>query len=292
MVRAGAAMSMNGDDGFSDAGTATESALRGARCSVAGVLVLLLVAMSACRATHDTGQRDDADAPMTDGAAPQQPTTRADARPTTSPQDDAPVRAFPGITVAIDRRRVEVEARSCLEEGPLEQIACAPGTREHESLLVITARPSDIHAALLLVGLEPGRPGSWTWNEETRTVSFDAPRGDRVGLTVRYERNGQSREHGIGDWMIGPSGERFPLRQWIFAGSQMAPNLEWMGPGEHYVADMSGSIVGLVTFGDEVLGFEEVLPDQEDVQSPQWFVRAGAVPPLDTPVTLVIDAAR
>jgi hypothetical protein len=61
-----------------------------------------------------------------------------------------------------------------------------------------------------------------------------------------------------------------------------------MGPGEHYVADHTGSIIGLVTFGDEVVGFEEVFSDQQSVQPLAWQVRIDHVPPVGTPVTVIL----
>jgi hypothetical protein len=61
-----------------------------------------------------------------------------------------------------------------------------------------------------------------------------------------------------------------------------------MGPGEHYVADMTGSIIGLVTFGDEVVGFARVMPDSADVSEPVWEVDPERVPPIGTPVTLIL----
>jgi hypothetical protein len=74
----------------------------------------------------------------------------------------------------------------------------------------------------------------------------------------------------------------------VFGGSIMAANPEFMGPGEHYVADMSGSIIGLVTFGDETIGFHRVLADQEAVQDPIWEANPVTMPPPGTEVTLVI----
>ena len=61
-----------------------------------------------------------------------------------------------------------------------------------------------------------------------------------------------------------------------------------MGPGEHYVADMSGSIIGLVTFGDEVIGFSQVISDQDAVQAPEWEVDSEKIPPVGTEVTVVL----
>ncbi len=197
------------------------------------------------------------------------------------------LRPFPGITADRASGTVEIEAWSCLDAGWLEQIACAPDTREHEALIVIEARPSEIHAALLLVGAAPGRPGSWSY--ENRVLAFEAPEGDSLELRLRSQRDGKTVEEPVADWIVSDDGQTpFPLRPWIFAGSILAPNPEWMEPGEHYVADMTGSIVGLVTFGDEVIAWPEVLPDQESVRPPEWRVREDHVPPLGTKVTLII----
>ena len=198
------------------------------------------------------------------------------------------LRPFDGIAVLPREPAVELEAWTCLERGWLEQVACSRNTREHESLVVIEARPSEIHAALLLAGFEPGTPGSWSYEDEV--LRFTPPTGDRVQILARYkEASGREVEEPIRTWIEDGAGARpFPDEPWVFAGSTFADNLEWMGPGEHYLADYSGSIVGLVTFGDEVIGFSRVLADQDAVQPPQWQVRRDHVPPVGTPVTLII----
>jgi hypothetical protein len=61
-----------------------------------------------------------------------------------------------------------------------------------------------------------------------------------------------------------------------------------MGPGEHYVADRTGSIVGLVTFGDEVIAYDEVLSDKVDVDAPEWQANTPVMPAPGTRVQLVI----
>ena len=61
-----------------------------------------------------------------------------------------------------------------------------------------------------------------------------------------------------------------------------------MGEGEHYVADLSGSIIGLVTFDDEVIGFSRVIADQAAVHPPEWEVDPERIPPVGTEVRLVI----
>ncbi len=192
-----------------------------------------------------------------------------------------------GITVVPGVGVVRVEAFVCLDAGWLEQIACSPGTREHEALLVIEARPSDLHAALVLAGFEPGAPGRWSYDDGV--VAVTPPTGDRVEIFVRYQKDGRTIQEPIGAWMVGAQDDRpFPDRAWVFAGSSFAANPDWMGPGEHYVADVTGSIIGLVTFGDEVIGFERVLADQESVEPTQWRVNTGHLPPIGTPVTIIL----
>jgi hypothetical protein len=205
----------------------------------------------------------------------------------TEPAGPSVLEPFEGITVRPDVPVVEIEAWSCLEAGWLEQIACAPRTREHETLVVIKAKPSDVHAALLLAGFQHGTPGSWSFQDEA--LSFTPPTGDRLEVLVRYERDGRTVEEPIRSWIVDAEGRpSFPDTAWVFSGSLFAENPDWMGPGEHYVADHTGSIIGLVTFGDEVVGFEEVFSDQQSVQPLAWQVRIDHVPPVGTPVTVIL----
>jgi hypothetical protein len=64
------------------------------------------------------------------------------------------------------------------------------------------------------------------------------------------------------------------------------------GSGHDYAADRSGSIVGIVTFGDEVVAFREVVPDRTDVAEPQWQARTDAMPASGTAVELVIKVPK
>lgn len=189
------------------------------------------------------------------------------------------VQLAPGVQVDRHAHTVVVDATVALDTGWLEQAVCSVGTREHESILTVAAPPSTLHAALLLAGFQPGHPGSW------RGQARVPPAGDALSLCVRV--NGA--ETPLAAWVHDPvRGAVFPDQAWVFAGSAIRPNTRAMGPGEHYVADMTGSVVGIVTFGDEVIAFEQVLSDQADVDAPTWQVRTSAVPPVGTPVQLII----
>ncbi len=216
--------------------------------------------------------------------APESPPSR---RPESPPVRLEP---FPGVVVLPGDEggpgRVELAARVCLDEGWLEQIACGPRSREHESLLVPSGQPRQIHAALLAAGFMAGAPGGWRQQDgETR---FTPPRGSRLAIDVRYrDETGIIVEQPVRGWIRDHRGRvAFPDEPWVFAGSRLERDPDG---GELYLADLTGSIIGLVTFGDEVIGFSRVLADRADVQPPEWVADSDAMPPVGTEVTIVIS---
>jgi len=261
--------------------------------------LILLLALGLCSIgcqsdRHNSAHSNDAAAqtPLPVAGAPEETRRESDeaAPPATaitaaSGPPEARVELRPGLRVDRARREIEVDGVISLDAGMLEQIACARGTREHESIFVPSARPSEIHAALLLAGFEPGRPGRW---EETGDggVVVKAPEGDRVEILLRVE----SAEFRPISLFIrdARSGRAFPPGSFVFAGSAFASNPPSLGPGEHYVADWTGSIVGLVTFGDEVIGWPEVIPDRAEIADPVWEANPLRLPQPGTPATLLL----
>jgi hypothetical protein len=254
------------------------------RTKIIAVTLASVVALGGCEGSlHEPAAAPPAATPAAAGEAPA----------------PGPVTPFPGVLVhpapggaGGGTGVVELEAEVCLDEGWLEQVACAPGSREHEALVVLRARPSEIHAALLMAGFEPGAPGRWSFAGDG--VTFTGPTGSPLDVLVRHDgpAGHGSVEEPVRRWIRGASGRAFPDRPWIFGGSRFAPNPPAFGPGEHYVADHTGSIIGLVTFGDEVVGFADVIADAVDVQPEEWMVDTDAVPPLGTRVTIVLRAPR
>lgn len=185
---------------------------------------------------------------------------------------------------------MRLATQAALDEGWLEQAVCLAGTREHESLLVVEAPPRLVHAAMLLIGLEPGRPGAWLLADDGVTVRREAPTGDAIELLVRYEAaDGSTRIEPLSRWVELPGGGSLPAHPWRFAGSRLEPTKDG---AEIYAADFAGSVVGLVTFGDEVIAFEEVRSDRIEIEAAGFLVRRGAPPPPGTPVTLLVRRPR
>lgn len=203
---------------------------------------------------------------------------------------EAVVHLAPGIEVDRGEGEVRVAGQAALDEGWLEQAVCLAGTREHESLVVIESPPRMVHAALLMLGLEAGRPGSWRLEDDGETIRREAPVGAALELHVRFTRpDGVETTVPLSTWVETPRGGSIELHPWRFAGSRLEARRDG---GEAYAADFSGSVVGLVTFGDEVVAFAEVRSDQVAIDEAGFLVRRGTPPPPGTPVTLVFRAPR
>ena len=56
----------------------------------------------------------------------------------------------------------------------------------------------------------------------------------------------------------------------------------------HYVADRTGSVVGIVTFGDETIACTSVLSDQAELDAPEWQANSERMPEPGTRVELLI----
>lgn len=269
--------------------------------------LLLFAAPVACRreATVEAGAPSAEGATTAtdsgvEGGANTDATSRAPKNAAKSSERAAPaaiVELKPGLRVDRARGAVELDGVISLDAGWLEQVVCARGTREHESIFVPDARPSEIHAALLLAGFEPGRPGLWRELADGG-LELVPPSGDPVEVLLRVD-SGDRSEGGTATSAAeyrpismfirdARTGRPFPDRPFVFAGSLFAPNPPSLGPGEHYVADWTGSIIGLVTFGDEVVAWEEVIPDRAEIAEPVWEANPLRLPPPGAPATLLL----
>lgn len=204
-------------------------------------------------------------------------------------QDGGAGAPFPHIRIDLEARTIELDGRvPIVADDPqapvvyLELIACIPNTKEHEALVVTPAKPSHVHAALLMLGLEPGSPGSFSWEGET-LIAHD-PEGPAVSVELIYTGDdGEQVAALASEWVKNfDTGERLPDRDWVFAGSQMRDR----GRGEMYDADGTGTLIGLTTFGAEVLAWPETISPDSGVEEPVWIADPKRVPPVDTPVTI------
>lgn len=169
----------------------------------------------------------------------------------------------------------------------LEVLVCTPDTREHESIVVTRAKPSLVHAALLACGLTEGKPGSWDWEETTKTLLAIPPTGDplRVDLIVDgLPRNladyAVRADSGVSLSASAPSPASF-----LFAGS----TLRTRGGVERYEADGAGTLVGLTTFGTETIAWSRMYSPDASLEDPVWIANSALLPPRGTKVQVRVS---
>ena len=201
---------------------------------------------------------------------------------------------LPGIKLNLKERCIDVNATVCLHEGLLELVACTKGSKEHESILSIAARPMHIHAAMLLIGAKPGTPAMRKARDEARTrwVSVE-PAGDPISVSLVFpDSKGKPQEHPISKF-ISPAQpdeivgvltkkklETFPA-SFLFAGSHLVED----GPGpKKYVCEQSGNVISISTFGDELLCLPGIHGHQNDGLS--WQVNPEGLPKIGKRVIL------
>lgn len=198
--------------------------------------------------------------------------------------------------VRVDRasKLVEFDAVAVLETGFLEQFVCGVGTREHESLFAFAGKASEIHAALLFAGLEPGAPGGWRERAQpdgSVEISEFPPTGARLRIEVVLP-DGMTRPI---EWFTRasplverPATDPEPTlaQAFVFSGSRFVANRRT--GAERYAADASGSIVGLVTFGDETVGYADLLSPSAEIEPQVWEAWSERMPKPGTRVRIRI----
>jgi hypothetical protein len=169
---------------------------------------------------------------------------------------------------------------------------CIPDSKEHETLVMTKARPSNVHAALLLAGLSPGKPGAWDWSgPELKAIP---PTGDALEVTVTYTNGGKDVEAPITDWVIDAKTRKTmtqtkqtasgPPDHFVFAGSTIFKKQGREG----YTADVDGTLIGLTTFGGETVAWTAMYNPDSGVETPHWIADANSVPKVGTPVVVRI----
>lgn len=228
-----------------------------------------------------------------------------------SPGKRTPVK-LPGMVIDLQQRCLDLEARICMDDGFLELLACSPGTKEHESLVAVSAKPMHIHTGLLLLGADNGHPAMRRSVNQDKTHWIDVPpRGGRVDVfLVTGIDDGKTRERPVSDFIVratdrltgaererveeagsgasNPGNPQPPFSHtFLFLGSQLRDRTK--GPRQ-YLADQSGHVISIATFGDEVLG----LPTHQskDNHALIWRVKNESLPPLGSRVTLRLRPKR
>jgi len=187
---------------------------------------------------------------------------------------------LPHLQVNLATHQVRVECEAINAEEKLEFLVCSTGTKEYESVLRSRARPSHLHFALLMLGLQPGQPVRFNEAEN----SWIPPRGPELKLSCEFRRDGKT--------IVIPASRllrsikdktAMPDVNWVFVG---AATLE---DGE-YAADVTGYLITVVNFEHTVIDIPEVKSNKNE--SLEWEINPEVIPKRNTPIWLIIEPVK
>ncbi len=198
-------------------------------------------------------------------------------------------------TVAVDKEKKSVAIDATIaprklahlaEVYPIELIAGwahPKGKKAHETVVTIEANPSDVHTALVEVGLKPGKPAKGENAESAGpdvNVFIEVPAGD-----------GPAKKLSPDKFLVDPKTKKpFPKSvKFRFTGSvesQVAPDK----PEKKYGADLSGTLIVIFPVTDETVLQSSLTMKEEKYLKLE--TNKDALPKEGTAVKLVIEAAK
>ena len=177
----------------------------------------------------------------------------------------APKPLLPGISLDQNARVIVLEGEVCLEQGLLEYIAVADGGKKYESVFSLRCRPSQLQAAMLMAGYDPGHlpdelRGDFAPQAAARTLPEGAPRttppppeyGQQLGASLTRVYIDVDVRRSDGTWAHRPvesflierrTGKPPKRLSWAFTGSFFLWD-ETLSV-EYFVADREKSLVAL-----------------------------------------------
>jgi hypothetical protein len=97
-----------------------------------------------------------------------------------APQKLVPLNKQETVLLDADGKRLILKGEVVLREGLLELLTCLKQTKEHESILAVATKAQTVHAGLLALGAEPGRPVKFT-------PEFQPPTGQKIDIFLMWK---------------------------------------------------------------------------------------------------------
>lgn len=173
-------------------------------------------------------------------------------------------------------RRIVLVGSVCKASYPLEFFATYPD-RAYESLLVVYTKPSVVHAGLLALGAEPGKPARYR-------PSFVPASGTPVEIDVAWKDADGKRRTVRAQELIRNIKTGKPLGvDWVFAGSMLWKDAST--GANSYLADR-GDFISVASVTTAMLD----LPIESDTALATRLFEGDVdrLPPEGTPVTLIL----
>ncbi len=180
------------------------------------------------------------------------------------------------------KRRARFPAVFNMTEGSLEYVLVGNQGKTHESLLRTEVEPTQLHTAMLLLGVKAGErhPGDAPPAAINADYLRTAPalQGDPVTITLKWTANGREVICRAEELIFNSQTKATaPVGDWTYNGSMFDQN--------KFLAEDDKSFIALVT--DPTALANNPRPGHDDDQI--WSVAKEKVPAKDTPVEVILE---
>ena len=187
--------------------------------------------------------------------------------------------------IEIDAKQKEIvfDGRFNMRDGLIEVMISTEFGKLHEALIEARIRPLNLHTALLLLGLKPGRNPAWIIPEEPeyRWSGWDAPPGDMLDVWLEWKENDEPRRARLETMIMDRrTSQTLSATPWVFIGSYLTED-------GFYAGDYVGSIITNYHDGAAVLDCPLEGGRLDDFS----FVNTPAIPKVGTPVKVFMQPA-
>ena len=186
---------------------------------------------------------------------------------------------LPHVEFDAVNKQVRVDCEMLAVDAPLEFFCCVKGTNDYEAMVRSLVKPSDLHLALLGIGLKPGQPLQY-YEAAKRWIP---PQGPPLQITMEYENGGKHVSMPAWKWMRDVKTKKTaPPFTWVFTGSRVMPDGK-------YAADVTGYLISIVNFDLTVIDVPQLASSSNDLL--EWERNPDTTPKAGTKVTMVIEPA-
>lgn len=197
------------------------------------------------------------------------------------PQDAERVDPRARLWVDKTKKQVILDSRVSLRRGMLEMFACPTRTKEHESVVAVESKAFLVHAALLSVGAETGRPVQ-------HSPKYKPPTGSVIKIEVEWaDTDGKLQRRPAQDWVRHVESKEAMTEQWVFAGSGFYKDPD---TGREYYMAEGGDFICVSNFASATLDIAAASTQSNDGLLFEAFTER--VPVLGTPVRLYLTPEK
>ena len=204
------------------------------------------------------------------------------------------------IRLDVERGLCSIPVTIDVKDDLLEYLLVNPHGAAHESLFVTEVVPSALNAALLALGVRPGKNARWVPKEPTPTAeemragappfTVQAPEGDGFYLYAGWKQGGEVYFYRVDDLLRDlETGRGMRRHRWVYLGSRLV-HTKKDDPKTSFAADLEGNLVNVALFEQGNTLLTAALP--ECLKQTIWLPNAWLIPERGAVVELVFSRAR